>query len=213
MENDARANEHAVGEPEHPRSGGISKAVMVIAAAAVAFYFAYSYAAYLKAPSASFAYGSGAGGAQADNASYSGATGAGSCCGSGAPYGSSASYGATPQQNAGGLGSGGCCGSGGSGPQIAKETRVDGDKQYVDMIVNGGWNPNVIKAKAELPLTINLDVQQAGGCISALVFPQLNVNVPLQSGAKTKLELPPLKPGTYSFSCQMGMVNGQLVVE
>lgn len=201
--NDSGARQAGYSEPSR-----ITKAVMVVAAAVVAFYFAYSYAAYLKAPSASLAYGSGAGNPQAGNAAYSnGSYGGGSCCGTG-------SYGAGSTQANGAVGApGGCCGGGSGGPQITKETRVSGDRQYVDMVVNGGWNPNVIKAKAGLPLTINLDVQQAGGCISALVFPQLNINVPLQSGTKTAVEIPPLNPGTYGFSCQMGMVNGQLVVE
>lgn len=161
------------------------KFVMVAVVAVAAFYFAYSYG-QSSSQQGGYAY---AGGSGTGSTGY--ATGTGS----------------------GGGGGGGCCGGGGGGAQVTKETTVQDGKQVVDMVVNNGWNPNTIKAKADLPTTINLDVQQAGGCVSALVFQSLNTGVQLQSGSKQTLELPALKAGTYQFSCQMGMINGSLVVE
>ncbi|MCL5292658.1 MAG: cupredoxin domain-containing protein [Actinobacteria bacterium] len=175
---------------EAPGPSSNVKVFMVIATTVIAFYFAYSYANTYSQPQGA-AYGSG----------YAGGTPTG--------YGTGAAGGG----NTGGAGGGGCCGGGGGGPQVTKEATLQGDKQVVDMVVSNGWNPNVIKAKANIPLKINLDIQQAGGCVSSLVIQQLNIGVQLQSGTKTALEVPPLQPGTYQYSCQMGMINGQLIVQ
>lgn len=215
MEDNATRDEKTANAPAPP--GSKAKFVMVVTTAVIAFYFAYSYAASVNTTQDGYAPTSGspagyAAGGTGGAGGAGGSAGGGCCGGGGGAAGGAGAYGAQGGA-AGGSGGGGCCGGGSRGPAVTKSTTVAGDRQSIDMVVNGSWNPSTIKAKANLPITINLDVQQAGGCLSALVFPQLNTNVQLQSGTKSKVEIPSLKPGTYTYTCQMGMVNGQLVVE
>jgi plastocyanin domain-containing protein len=75
----------------------------------------------------------------------------------------------------------------------------------------GSFSPNVIKAKAGVPIEINFS-QAPGGCLSGVSFPDFNIDEDLTSGPKT-VTLPALEKGEYSFFCQMQMVSATIVVE
>ncbi len=109
---------------------------------------------------------------------------------------------------AGGCG-GGCCGGGSSEP-IEGSTTVEGDTQSIYVDVTTGYSPNIIKAKAGIPLSITFS--QGGGCTAEIIIPQFNLYADLTGGPQT-LTLPALEPGTYGFSCGMEMIFGQIVVE
>jgi plastocyanin len=107
-------------------------------------------------------------------------------------------------------GGGGCCGGGGA--PVEGSTEVAGDVQRIAVDTSAGsFNPNVIKAKAGVPIEIDFS-QSPGGCLSGVMFPDFSINEDLTGGAKT-VKLPALEPGTYTFYCQMQMVSGTLVVE
>lgn len=105
---------------------------------------------------------------------------------------------------------GGCCGGG--GPAVEGSTTVEGSVQRISVDTSSGsFNPNVIKAKAGVPIEIQFS-QAAGGCLSGVYFPQFNINEDLTGGGKT-VTLPALDPGEYQFFCQMQMVSAKIVVE
>lgn len=111
--------------------------------------------------------------------------------------------------SSGGCG-GGCCGGGGA--PVEGATAVEGDVQTLTIDTStGAFNPNVVKAKAGVPLKLTFS-QAPGGCMSGVMFPDFNIDEDLTGGAKT-IELPALEPGEYTFFCQMQMVSGKLVVE
>ncbi|KAF0209296.1 MAG: hypothetical protein FD171_21 [Actinobacteria bacterium] len=110
----------------------------------------------------------------------------------------------------GGGGGGGCCGGG--GPAVEGATTVEGDVQRIAVDTSAGsFNPNVIKAKAGVPIIIDFS-QAPGGCLSGVYFPDFGIDEDLTGGAKT-IELPALDPGEYTFYCQMQMVSAKIVVE
>lgn len=107
-------------------------------------------------------------------------------------------------------GGGGCCGGG--GPAVEGATTVEGDVQRIAVDTSAGsFNPNVIKAKAGVPIIIDFS-QAPGGCLSGVYFPDFGIDEDLTGGAKT-IELPALDPGEYTFYCQMQMVSAKIVVE
>jgi len=112
---------------------------------------------------------------------------------------------------AGGAGGGdGCCGGG--GPATEAATTVEGDVQKIAVDTSSGsFNPNVIKAKAGVPIEIAFS-QSAGGCLSGVYFPDFNINEDLTAGGKT-VTVPALEKGEYTFYCQMQMVSAKIVVE
>lgn len=107
-------------------------------------------------------------------------------------------------------GGGGCCGGGGA--PVEGATTVEGDVQKLTVDTSAGsFNPNIIKAKAGVPVELTF-TQAPGGCLSGVMFPDFQVQEDLTSGEKT-VKLPALEAGEYQFFCQMQMISGTLVVE
>ena len=81
------------------------------------------------------------------------------------------------------------------------------------MVVHGGYQPTVIRARTGSPLRLTFDRREDGDCSSRVVFGDLGVNRFLAPFASTVLDLPTDKPGTFEFSCAMNMLHGTLVLE
>ncbi len=163
------------------------KLFLVLGMMAVAFVGAYSFATSQSTASAAGVPGTSDGGFFAQAASGGG-------CG----------------MSGGGSGGGGCCGGGGA--PVEGATTVEGEVQKIAVDTSqGSFSPNVIKAKAGVPIEIAFS-QAPGGCLSGVIFPDFNIGEDLTAGPKT-VTLPALDPGEYSFYCQMQMVSATIVVE
>lgn len=103
-----------------------------------------------------------------------------------------------------------CAGCGGSGQESAGATVVDGDVQRIDIAIDGDYLPNVVTAKAGVPIEITF--AQADGCFEEVVFPDFGIRENLTQGPVT-ITLPALEPGEYGWSCGMQMAFGRIVVE
>ncbi|MFQ6079478.1 MAG: cupredoxin domain-containing protein [Thermodesulfobacteriota bacterium] len=87
-----------------------------------------------------------------------------------------------------------------------------GGVQEVNIVVKGGYNPDVIVVKAGRPLRLNFNRQESAICSEMVLFPDFNKNAKLPEGETVSIEFTPEKPGEYGFSCQMGMLRGKLIV-
>lgn len=88
----------------------------------------------------------------------------------------------------------------------------DGKEQVVNMAVEyGGYSPSRFTLRAGVPTKWIVDGSHAGGCLTVLQAPQLGVRHVLTRGENVIAFTPP-QPGTYSFSCSMGMYRGQITV-
>lgn len=72
-----------------------------------------------------------------------------------------------------------------------------------------GYEPSTVSAKAGTPIVLMID--QGEGCAAGFLLPSLGVERDNSSGPVT-VTLGRLKPGTYRFTCGMGMVEGRLVI-
>jgi len=129
--------------------------------------------------------------------------------------GTSPVAGTLPPGTAGGApGAGGagcaCCGNSGSGETIEGQTVVEGDVQRIAVDASAGYNPNVIRATAGVPIEITFS--QGSGCMAQVMSRDLGFFEDLTAGPKT-VKLPALPAGEYGFSCGMEMVFGTIVVE
>lgn len=192
MSNTSKNGTHASGSHENrtgARPGGLtpSKMVVVLGLMAAAFLGAYNFAAAKGTANAA-------------------------SIGGGTPFATAAAAGGGCGMSGGGSGAGGggCCGGGGA--PVEGATEVKRDVQVVDVDTSqGSFNPNVIKAKAGVPIELNFS-QSPGGCLSGVLFPDFGVNEDLTAGPKT-VKLPALEKGEYTFYCQMQMVSAKIVVE
>jgi len=99
------------------------------------------------------------------------------------------------------------------GGSLASEVVTENGVQVVKMAVEySGYNPDVIKIKAGVPVRWEIDGKQLSGCTNQLIMPDLNIKKKLNSGLNV-VEFTPTKEGTLNFSCWMGMVRGRFIVE
>ena len=99
------------------------------------------------------------------------------------------------------------------GPKKARQAELIGQLQQVQVLVKGGYAPNLIRVRQSVPLRIVFDRQEGGECTSRVVFPDFALSRLLPAMAKTTVEFTPDKSGRFGFACGMNMVHGTLVVE
>jgi sulfite exporter TauE/SafE len=89
---------------------------------------------------------------------------------------------------------------------------TDGVAEVPLTIANVRFVPSVVDIPADVPVRLIVDRQEANACSDQLAIPQLGVLVDLAPNATTVVELPPAKAGSYTLTCGMGMMSGQLRV-
>ena len=99
------------------------------------------------------------------------------------------------------------------GPRRARTARLTGGVQRVEITVRGGYRPDVIQVRQNVPLELVFDRQESGDCTSHVVFPDLGVNAALPAFARTTVRVDPARAGRFGFACGMNMIHGTLVVD
>ena len=93
-------------------------------------------------------------------------------------------------------------------------TSVDnsGNTGVLELAVkNQGYFPQILHAKADTALTLELVTNNTFSCARDIVIPALKYNVLLPQTGKELVDIPPQKPGTIMrYSCSMGMYSGQI---
>jgi plastocyanin domain-containing protein len=90
---------------------------------------------------------------------------------------------------------------------------ASGGAQEVAIEVEGGYAPSAVRVRRDTPVRLVFDRKETNPCSEELVIGSLGVRRFLKPFEKTTVELGPLSPGTYDFTCGMGMLHGKLVVE
>jgi len=96
---------------------------------------------------------------------------------------------------------------------VAKATPAQGapaaTQRFSIRIGSAGYEPSVVTASSDRP--ISLTVGRGEGCAAGFIMGSLGIEKDNSSGPVT-IDLGKLEPGTYAFTCGMGMVEGKLVV-
>lgn len=79
------------------------------------------------------------------------------------------------------------------------------------VIENVRFVPETVSVPADRPVRLIVDRRENDSCSDQLAIPQLGVLVDLKPFAKTAVELPATKAGTYTLTCGMGMMSGRIV--
>ncbi|MGG3987018.1 cupredoxin domain-containing protein [Bacillus smithii] len=75
-----------------------------------------------------------------------------------------------------------------------------------------GYEPQNIEIRAGVPTKINFKTDPNAGCLRQVVSKELNINAILQEG-DNYITLKNVKPGTYQYTCGMGMYGGTITVK
>lgn len=85
-------------------------------------------------------------------------------------------------------------------------------KQIIQMeLAQGFYSPDVLQVVEDIPVEWQIYAPQFMGCADTLVSRGLGISTRLTPGDNT-IAFTPTEPGTYTFSCSMGMVRGTMVV-
>lgn len=98
-----------------------------------------------------------------------------------------------------------------SAPASAPSSAGGAQEQVI--IVDGGYTPAVVRAKAGRPVRLVFDRRDTGSCSEEVVFPDFSIRRFLPTGKRTTIEITAPKAGRYEFTCGMGMLHGALVAE
>ena len=85
--------------------------------------------------------------------------------------------------------------------------------QEATVVVKGGYSPAVVRVKAGRPVRLIFDRQETSGCSEEVVFGDFGIRRFLPAHERTVVDVTPSAPGTYEFTCGMGMLRGRLVAE
>jgi Cu+-exporting ATPase len=85
--------------------------------------------------------------------------------------------------------------------------------QEVDITVDGGYSPNVVRVAKGKPVRFAFDRREKSPCSSELVIAAFGIRQTLAPFARTVVEFTPDHIGTFPFSCGMNMLRGQIQVE
>jgi hypothetical protein len=106
----------------------------------------------------------------------------------------------------------GCWGDGSPQPIVkGKPVEEDGVQVLTIGLVAGWYVPNRFMVQAGRPVAV-VFTGRAEGCLAEPEFPELGVKGNMSSGSVT-MALGRLKPGTYTFTCSMGVNEGTITVE
>jgi plastocyanin len=105
-----------------------------------------------------------------------------------------------------------CWGDGAPDPQTTGAAVVEDGVQVLKVgLAAGYYQPNNFTVQAGMPVTV-VFTGNAEGCLAEPEFPDLGLKANLSGGTAT-VALGQLKPGSYSFTCSMGVNEGTITVE
>ncbi len=91
-----------------------------------------------------------------------------------------------------------------------KEVVVSSDS--IDILVDGGYRPEVISIPKGKTTKINFTRKDSSSCLEEVVLSDFKIKKYLPLNEKVTIELTPQKSGEFQFSCGMNMNHGKLKV-
>jgi plastocyanin domain-containing protein len=83
----------------------------------------------------------------------------------------------------------------------------------VDILVDGGYKPSVIKIKKGQKTTISLLRKDKNSCLEEFILSDFKIKEYLPINQKVDIEITPDKSGEFSFHCGMNMFHGKIIVK
>ncbi|TGE17345.1 cupredoxin domain-containing protein [Hymenobacter elongatus] len=96
---------------------------------------------------------------------------------------------------------------------VASAVVAAGGVQQVDITVRGGYSPALIEVEAGRPVQLRFYRDEEASCSEELLLPDFNIRRELPAFQTTVVDLLPQQPGSFEFTCGMGMLRGRLLVK
>lgn len=95
---------------------------------------------------------------------------------------------------------------------MKKSTVFDAKSDEVDIVVEGGYQPDVIKIKHGQTTKLNFLRKDSSSCLEEVVLWDFKIRRKLPLNEKVVIVLRPEKKGEFTFTCGMNMFHGKLLV-
>ena len=97
-------------------------------------------------------------------------------------------------------------------PGVKASVVSDGYQEQM-ILVKGGYTPDTIRVAADRPVRLLFRREETAACSEQVVLADFGKSAALPIGQVVPVEFMPGEPGSHTFTCQMGMLRGQIVVE
>src|SRR3989344_4857587 len=96
---------------------------------------------------------------------------------------------------------------------LMKKNKEIAVSDSVDIIVEGGYSPNVISIKKGKTTKLNFIRKDSNSCLEEVVLGDFKIRKYLPLHQKVTIELTPQKGGEFGYSCGMNMFHGKIIVK
>lgn len=96
---------------------------------------------------------------------------------------------------------------------LAKKKKEVEVENSVDIIVSGGYSPEVISIPKGKTTKLNFIRKDPNDCLSEVVLGDFKTRKELPLNQKVTVEITPQKSGEFGYSCGMNMYHGKIVVK
>ncbi|MEK7478096.1 MAG: cupredoxin domain-containing protein [Patescibacteria group bacterium] len=95
---------------------------------------------------------------------------------------------------------------------LMKKGRAVTVEGSVDIIVDGGYTPEIITVPVGKKTTLNFLRRDPSSCLEEVVLGDFSIRKELPLNQKVAIEITPEKKGEFIYSCGMGMFHGKIIV-
>ncbi len=95
---------------------------------------------------------------------------------------------------------------------VAATVADGGAVQQIKITVKGGYSPDVIVVKENVPVRLDFYRDETASCSDRVVFGDFGISRDLPAFKTTPVEFTPNKAGEFTFTCGMNMLRGKLIV-
>ena len=88
---------------------------------------------------------------------------------------------------------------------------IDG-VQKIEIIVDGGYKPEVVRLKAGVPAEVTFLRKSSSSCFDEVLLPDFGQQAKLPLNAPFTININPVKTGSFTYSCGMHMFFGKIEV-
>lgn len=95
---------------------------------------------------------------------------------------------------------------------LMKKTKEVAVADSVDIIVEGGYSPEVIAIPRGKPTTLNFIRKDPNNCLEEVVLGDFKIRKHLPLNQKVSVTITPQKAGEFGYACGMNMYHGKIIV-
>lgn len=95
---------------------------------------------------------------------------------------------------------------------MRKEKVVAVDSNFVEIVVDGGYHPEIISIPLGKTTTLNFTRKDSNSCLEEVIFGDFKIKKTLPLNQTISIPITPQKTGEYTYNCGMNMFHGKIRV-